>query len=312
MGCGVIRDTCSVAIVRNPRNKLIPGFFVRVVYLRVATVLTVTFVLASCVSRSAPPAGPVGSVAQPGGNAGSANAEEERYYKRALRLRERILDRATWMESDSLACDPGALRIFSIDSASAARDSVRYHVDALERLLIVRGIDNSLDTPGAHDLFRTVLAWEADAVRPFWDVKNDAPSRKAIAAGLSGKFMNPETRKCESVAPFDTLYAVLPLLTGFTIPQYPNVVFIAAYGEDGLNRMRDAFFAKTSDSPASVLNYVRVRAAVVWRDFAVIAVNRPVESRGAISIPQSAGGAAYIFRFIKREWRLLTITRTWG
>ncbi len=284
----------------------------RTVRIRVAALLTVTLVLASCVSRPTQPAGPADPVAQPAAAVGSVTAEDERYYKRALRLRDRILDHATWMESDSLECDPGALRIFSTDSASAARDSVAYDVNLLERLIIVRGVGNSLDTPRAHDLFRTVLVWEADAARPSWDVKKDGTSRKAIAAGLSGKFMNPETRKCESLAPFDTVYAVLPILTGFTIPQRSNVSFVPAYGEEGLNRMRDAFFAKTRDGPASVLNYVRVRAAVVWRDFAVVAVNRPVESRGAVSIPQSAGGAAYIFRYVKGEWRLLTITRTWA
>ena len=246
------------------------------------------------------------------GSAQSVNTEEERYYSRALRLRERILDHARWMESDSLACDPGALRIFSTDSVSAARDSVAQHVNMLERLIIVRGVDNTLDTPRAHDLLRTVLAWESDAVRPSWDEKRDGPPRQAIAAGLSGKFMNPETRKCESLAPFDTVYAVLPVLTGFSMPQSGNVSFVLAYGEEGLNRMRDAFHTRTRETPGSVLNYVRVRAAVVWRDLAVIAVNRPIDSRGAVSIQQSAGGAAYIFRYSKGEWRLLTITRTWG
>jgi len=272
-----------------------------------------TVVQASCVSASTPPAGPVDPIARSAGNAKSANPEEERYYNRALRLRERILDHAMWMQSEAVACDPGALRIFSTDSASAARDSVVYDVNTLERLIIVRGIDNSLDAPGAHDLFRTVLSWEADAARPSWDVKQDGQSRKAIAAGLSGKFMNPETRKCESLAPFDTVYAVLPVLTGFAMRQYPNVTFILAYGEEGLNRMRDAFFARTTEASSSVfLNYVRVRAAVVWRDFAVIAVNRPIDARGSVSVPQSSGGAAYIFRRLKGEWRLLTITRTWG
>ncbi|MBC7789731.1 MAG: hypothetical protein H7Z74_07280 [Anaerolineae bacterium] len=268
--------------------------------------------LASCVSRAAPPIGSGDPASQNVGNAQSVSSEDERYYNRALRLRERILDHATWMDSDSLACDPGALRIFSTDSASAARDSAAYDANALERLVIVRGVDNSLDSPQAHELFRLVLAWEADAARPSWDVKKDGAQRKAIAAGLSGKFMNPETRKCESLAPFDTIYAVLPPLTDFVAPRFANVTFVLAYGEEGLSRMRDAFFARTADSPASSLNYVRIRAAVVWRDLAVIAVNRPIDSRVAVSGQKSAGGAAYIFRYVRGEWRLLTITRTWG
>ncbi|MBA3559524.1 MAG: hypothetical protein H0W30_13115 [Gemmatimonadaceae bacterium] len=284
----------------------------RAVFMRVAALLAITFTLSSCVSRSTPPGAAVDPAVQTTGSALSVSTEEERYYNRALRLRDRILNRATWMESEAVPCDPGALRIFSTDSASAARDSVGYDVNTLERLVIVRGIDNSLDAPRTHDLLRAVLAWEADAARPSWDVKQDGQSRKAIAAGLSGKFMNPETRKCESMAPFDTVYAVLPVLTGFSMRQYPNVNFVLAYGEEGLNRMRDAFFAGTTGSPSSVLNYVRVRAAVVWRDFAVIAVNRPIDSRGSVAVAQSSGGAAYIFRYTKGEWRLLTITRTWG
>lgn len=284
-----------------------------IVQSRIVALTFASFLLSACAARSSTApggAGGGGSTATP--TAVLVDAEEARYYERANRLRERVLERASWMESESLTCDSGILRLFSTDSVSAARDSVTRDVNLLERLIIARGIDNALDEPREHELLRTVLAWEADVKRPNWDVQRKSATRMAIAAGLSGKFLNPETRKCESFAPLDTVYAVLPGITNFAPPKVSGVTLILGYGEDGLNRMRDGFYARTGNSPNSVLNYVRVRAAVVWRDFAVVAVNRPVESRGAVALPQGRGGAAYIFHHVNGEWRLLTITRTWG
>jgi hypothetical protein len=245
--------------------------------------------------------------------AAAAAAEDARYYERALALRRRILARASWAALDSAACNPGFLRLLTADTAAAKRDSAVSDVETLERIIVAGGIDGSLDTPAAHDLLRTVVAWEAAAARPAWDVQPGEVPRRAIAAALSGQFFNPQTKACESYPSSDTLVVVLPSgVTSFTPPKLPGVALTVVVGQEGLNRARDAFYAARGASAPSIFSYTRIRAAVVWRDFAVVAVNRPAEARAVVQLPQGAGGAAYIFHHAGGEWRLLAITRTWG
>ena len=238
-----------------------------------------------------------------------ADAEDARYYQRALTLRRRILDRAGWAELDTTLCNAGSLRVFPADSAggAAAADDIA----ALERIIIVRGVENSLDTPAGHALLRTVIGWEIGATRPVWDVKAGTTPRRAIAPGLVGDVADSETGKCESPLRPDTVSVVVPPAAGFLAPRFEGTTIRMVVGEDGLNRLRDAFFAEHGADRASVLIYTRISLAIVWRDFAVVAVNRRAEERGVVALP-SAGGAAYIFHRVGTDWRLLTITRTWG
>ena len=240
----------------------------------------------------------------------TADAEEARYYRRAVALRARILGGAAWAELDSAACRTGALRVFPAESAgvSAAADDVA----ELEHIIIARGVENSLDTPAAHELFRAVIGWEVGAARPEWDVTPGAMSRSAIAAGPVGDVPNPETGKCEAPLRPDTAIVVLPPEARLTTLQVAGATVRVVLGEEGLNRLRDAFFAAHGQDLASVLAYTRVSAAVVWRDFAVVAVNRRAEGRGVVSLPNADSGAAYIFHRAGSQWRLLTITRVWS
>lgn len=245
--------------------------------------------------------------------AGPAEGEEDRYFARANALRDRILAQTAWESFGSGECRAGALRVFSTDSASAERSTARDLIAELERIIIVRGVGTPLDTAPVRDLLHAVAGWEAGLTRPKWDVAGKEKPREAIAAGLTGEALNPITGKCETLVPFDTVNVVLP--EGLTIaPMMKSDVQVRVEnGAAGINRLRDDFFTATRNlSVEATLTYTHVISVVYWRDYAVVAVNRPAELRGAVLSKKSAGGAAYLFRRVKGgEWRLLTITRTW-
>ncbi len=243
---------------------------------------------------------------------GSSPAEEARYHERAMLLRDRIIDAAEWNDFDQAACNPGSLRVFARDTAKATGEKVLDDIETLERIIIARGVDSSLDTPSARAVIRMVVAWEAASIRPRWDGKAGEAPHHAIATGLSGEFLNPETKKCESYIPYDSVTVVIPEATGFSMPKLKGTVVNLFVGEAGLHKSRDQFYAANRSAAEAIFNYIRLRAVVVWRDFAVIGVNRPAESKGVRELPKGAGGAAYIFHRVGDEWRLLTITRTWS
>jgi hypothetical protein len=238
-------------------------------------------------------------------------AEEASYAARAERLRARILAASSWTDLGGDSCSVGMLRTFPTDgeSSSHALDAVA----ELERIIVARGIDNPIDTPAGHALMRTVAAWEAFAERPRWDVAAGQTAPRAIAAGLGGGFRNPTTRKCETYLPGDTATIVLPPLTNFTPPRTEGVRLTLYYGEPGVRRARDLFHGTVAQRDSgAVFSYTRVRAAVLWRDYAVVAVNRPAEVAGVLTLSKGLGGGTYIFRRVGDEWRLLVIVRTWA
>ena len=252
------------------------------------------------------------STAAPEPAAGAAG-EEARAHALADSLRARILAIAAFTEFPGDSCNPGTLRTFPKDTTQAARAGTDEIVERLERLVVVQGVENPLDTPAAHDLLRTVVLWEAGGLRPRWDVARGGEDRRAIAPGLVGEFRNPATGKCESYVAADTATVVIPEVPNFRIPEVTGVRLSLYTGEAGLKQARDAFFAKQGASdPNSLFTYTRVRAAVVWRDYAVVAVNRPAESRGIQPLSAGGGGASYIFHRVGDEWRLLSIVRSWG
>ena len=244
-------------------------------------------------------------------SSGPSPVEEASYAARAERLRARIIAASGWTDLGGDSCSVGMLRTFSSDSGTSAQalDAVA----ELERIIVARGIDNPIDTPAGHALMRTVAAWEAFAERPRWDVAAGKTAPRAIAAGLGGGFRNPTTGKCETYLPGDTATIVLPPLTSFTPPRTGGVRLTLYYGEPGVRRARDAFHATVAKrDTAAVFAYTRVRAAVLWRDYAVVAVNRPAEAGGVLSLSKGLGGGTYIFRRVGDEWRLLVIVRTWA
>jgi len=262
--------------------------------------------MSACVSQSR------SSVPGPATPAVALDADEAAALRSANMRRAAILANASWVDFDADACNPGALRTFSNDTTKAEAAKTEQIVEALERLVVARGIDNSLDSPLGHELLRTVIAWESATGRPRWDVPAGVTTRQAIAAGLSGEYKNPESGKCEAYVPFDTMNVVIPDVKSFVAPRNPKV-FVGVYkGDSGVARLRDQYYAAHAHIPNAVLVYTRVRTAVIWNDYAVVAVNRPAEARGVTQLPQSGGGASYIFHRAGGEWRLLVIARTWG
>lgn len=238
-------------------------------------------------------------------------AEDARYYSRAMTLRSAILKASAWAELGEDRCSVGKLRAFTRDTSAEGRKRVEEDIASLERIVIARGVEEPIDTPAGRSLVSTIVGWEAGIARPHWDVlSGQAP--EAIGAGLTGSFLNRETGKCESYVEIDTVYAVVPQLTRFVPPAARGVVLHTYMADSGVSRMRDEFYASHSKDQDAILTYAKVNPVVLWRDLAVVAVNRPAERGGVMHLPKGAGGASYIFRRVGAEWRLLAIVRTWG
>jgi hypothetical protein len=264
---------------------------------------------------AAPPAAAQRSAAariSPAPAAGPAAGEDDRYFAHANALRARILDQATWAAIGGGECREGALRVFETDTAANGVAPVIKTIAELERTIIARGAEAPLDTAPVRQLLATVIGWESGITRPKWDVAAKQEPREAIAAGLTGEFLNPVTKKCELLAPFDTMRIVMPEGVLIAPPPSKDPLVMVESGPAGLNRLRDQFFALSRADVSSVMTYTHVIAVAYWRDYAVLAVNRPAELRGAVLQKKTAGGSAYLFHRVNGEWRLLTITRTWS
>lgn len=274
------------------------------------TVLVVC-VSAACGRQAAGPS--AAAVPSPMVAATHSPAEEAARHARAGALRARIFAATTWENPGQGApCDPGVLRTFPADSgrAYARVDSA---IRELERTIIAFGIDEPVDVPAGHALLRTVLAWEAGAERPRWDMPAGQAPLRTVAAGLTGEFFNEVTKKCELLAATDTVTLIIPGVTRFEAPKSLRTAHAAVFqGDSGLARARNQFFAARGGDTTAVFLYTTVKALVLWREYAVIAVNRPAERQAAVELQKGVGGATYLFRREKNEWRLLVIARTWS
>jgi hypothetical protein len=231
--------------------------------------------------------------------------------RRADSLRVAILAGARFVHLDSTQCQPGALRTFPDSARPAGAAAPAELMARLERLIIAQGVENSVDNPVGHALLRGVVGWEAGMARPNWDVPAGTPTVPSIAAGMAGEFWNPDTKACESFVTQDEQYVLLPPLTNFTMPRPPKTALHIGFGAKGLLELRDKFFAAHRKDSTAVMTYAHVIATVIWRDYAVVAVNRPAEQMGAMALRQGAGGSTYLFHLVNGEWRLLGIVRTW-
>ena len=239
-------------------------------------------------------------------------AEEAARYAEANALRAQILRATVWERPPQEApCDPGTLRTFPADSGRgyARVDSL---IRRLERTIVAFGIDEPTDTPAGHALLRAVLAWEAGAERPRWDVPPGETPPRAVPAGLTGDFYNEDTRRCEPLAATDTVTLVVPQMTRFEAPKsFRTAKVIVFQGDSAMRHARDAFFTQYSKDKEATFLYTRMSSMVLWRDYAIVAVNRPAEKQGIFELQKGAGGATYVFRRERDEWRLLAIARTW-
>jgi hypothetical protein len=241
------------------------------------------------------------------------DVDDEAAHRQANAIRSRLLAAADWAELGSALCNPGTLRAFSRDTSTQAFDELTHHMTKLEGLIVARGVDQPINTPTAHALLRVVIEWEAGQARPKWDVPAGEPAREAIAAGLAGEFQDPTTGQCDAYVRFDTVALILPPEAGeLRLPVLKDVYLKAYVGETGLKAARDTFYAHVERHADPVFTYTKISPVVVWRDFAVVTVNRPAEDRATVPLPQGAGGATYIFHRVGTEWRLLVISRSWG
>jgi hypothetical protein len=272
--------------------------------------------------RSGRPSGsraPVSSAASPD-TPSDSDAVERAWIATENRATEQALlaDRAQYLKQAGWAdlgdrCNPGALRVFPKATSAVEQEAVQQLVERMESRIIGRGVGERLDTPEASALLRVVVGWEAGIDRPRWDV-TDNVVRRAVAAGLTGEVPDPRSPKClPSPLASDTVTFVLPGFTTMEFPKAPKPRVKAYFGRDGQQHARDEFYTQRGQAnPKAELSYVMLAPTVVWRDWAVVAVNRPREPGGVVLGEPGNGGATYLLRRAGGEWRLLSIIRSWG
>lgn len=240
-------------------------------------------------------------------------AEEREAEQTLLRVRRRYLARSGWADLGD-RCNPGALRVFPRDTSQGARDSVQALAETMERLVVLHGVGGRRDTPAVSALLRTVVGWEAGIDRPVWDVDGAGAPKRAVAAGLTGETADPTSAAClPSPVAKDTVVFVVPAVDDMPLPQAPKPRVMAYFGAEGQRHARDEFFARVGRvNPEAELSYVLVAPVVIFRDWGVVAVRRPVERGGVALDGRSQGGAVYLFRRTGGAWRLLSIVRSWG
>ena len=267
--------------------------------------LVATLALGACATSQ-------GSAGAPSPAAAPASAEDEAYGARAMQLRSAIIARSSWAEMGE-ACNPGEMRTF-MDTAKAAMGGLDSLVRELERVVVARGVMNPIDTPAGRDLLRTVVLWEAAGPRPRWD-SDEKQERRALATGLTGQVFNPQTRKCDSYVDEEAVVVVLP--EGIMLPKLEakGAMEIVAYtGDSSVARARNDFFSSRGRNDGATFGYTRIGPVVLWREWGLVVVNRPLEIRNGAELTQTtaAGGATYLFRRVGGEWRLFMIVRTWA
>ncbi len=210
-------------------------------------------------------------------------------------------------------CNDGWLRGFPRDSTDAMRESTADLVDKFESLIQAYAVDAPLDTPEGHELLRTVVLWETGRERPRWDVWSGKAGREAIAAGLTEQVSDAATGRCLINARGDTAAYVLPPVSNLALPAARSVPTNLVFGDRGLTALRTRYWAvKDMRDSTAVLAYTRVSAAMLWKEYAVVTVHRPMEHRDGTALSTSNGGGTYIFHRVGNSWLLLVIARSWG
>ncbi len=239
-------------------------------------------------------------------------AETRAYAQQLTQWRRAYLARASWADLGD-RCNPGALRVFTNDTTPALQAALQATVERMEQAIVLQGVGRSLATPEARALLRVVVGWEAGIDRPRWD-EDGAGVHRAVATGLTGDVPDPTKPGClPSPILSDTVTFVVPGFADMDFPKAPSPRVKAYFGPEGQQRARDEFFtAVGAKNPSADLAYHVIAPMVIWQDYAVVGVHRPLE-RGGIEVGSgSNGGAAYLLRRVAGEWRLLAIVRSWG
>ena len=210
-------------------------------------------------------------------------------------------------------CNDGWLRAFPRDSTDTMREATADLVDKFEKLIQAYAVDAPLDAAEGRELLRTVVVWETGLERPRWEVWSGKPGRDAIAAGLTEQVTDAATGRCLVHARGDTAAYVLPLVSGLALPPVHGVATRLVFGDRGLTSFRARYWAQADARDSSaVLAYTRVSAAMLWKEYAVVTVHRPMEHRDGLALTTSNGGGTYIFHRVGTTWLLLVIARSWG
>ena len=268
------------------------------------TALAVLAMLAAACGAP-PPAAPPAPVEAP------IAADERAALARATAIRDTLLRSAEFVDFGSPGCEAGFLRTFPADTGRAATAGKERRVSALEQTIVGWGVDEPLDTPAGRALLMTVIAWESGGRSPLWDVAAGEKPRRAIAAGLGGSFQDPSSGKCVAGITPDSTFIVVPATLAPAVTPGAHGAARVVVGDSALGHVRTTFAAAHAADTSALLAYTRIRAAVLWREWGLVAVHRPAERRGILQLGESAGGASYIFRHVNGEWRLLLIGRTW-
>jgi len=227
--------------------------------------------------------------------------------------RDQLLRASDFTDIGQDRCNDGWLRAFPRDSTDAMREATADLVDKFEKLIQAYAVDAPLDSPDGRELLRTVLRWETGRERPKWDVWSGKPGREAIAAGLSEQFTDAKTGRCLVNTRGDTASYVLPIVSGLALPAQRGARPTLVFGDRGLAALRTRFWAsKALHDTTAVLPYTRVSASMLWKEYAVVTVHRPLEHRDGSALPTSNGGGTYIFHRMGNSWLLLVIARSWG
>ncbi len=238
--------------------------------------------------------------------------DDQFFADRVMAQRRLLLKGAAWADLGD-RCAPGALRIFPRDTSAVQRDSLQKLVEHMEQTIVGRGAGARLDTPEARALLRVIVGWEAGIDRPLWDV-DDNVSRQAVATGLTGEVPDPRGTGClASPLAADTVTFVIPGFATMDFPKAPRPRVKAYFGVEAQKRARDEFYVtRGRANPESELSYILIAPIVLWREWALVGVDRPREKAGIELGSGSNGGAVYLMRRTGGQWRLTTIVRTWG
>lgn len=227
--------------------------------------------------------------------------------------RDALLRDADFTDIGRDECNEGWLRAFPRDVSPAAHDARLDLVDKLEKLVLQYGTDEPLASVEGRELLRVVVEWEVGGEGPVWDVLAGKAKRHAIAPGLTGRTRNPATGRCEAPGARDTTLFVLPPVPDFRSKPRTGTALRLVFGEGGLRDAREAFWrGRPAGDVHALFGYTRLAATLLWREYAVVTVHRPLEQRGGVALSTSNGGGTYLFHRVGTEWRLLAIAHTWG
>ena len=222
-------------------------------------------------------------------------------------LRRGILRLASFAGFGDEPCAVGDLRTFDRDTANDSRRML----GEFEQLVASYGAFESLDNPTGRALLRAVMRLETGGPGPRWDVlTGDAP--RAFNPVLPTRLYDVNKKQCVPMMGTVPDGVVLPLVTNFTPPRDSGAVQVdVGYGAEGMNSLRNLFFARHQNDTTAVLHDARVTAHAIWQDYALVSVLREAEARGVIPIEGKMTGAVYAFHRVDGEWRLLAFAKNW-